>query len=84
MLIFCKLDQGRADKNRAFSKFEVNFLVQILTELSFLLKNMKLNEQLSVKAFLIILIFIGVYVVKMCPSFVVLPLLQFTKNQDFL
>ena len=45
---------------------------------------MKLNEQLLVKTFLILLQYNWVYLVKMCPNFDVSPLPQFTKHQHFL
>ena len=74
-------------QKRAFSEFEVNFWDEILIASFwkwFLLKNMKLIEQLSVKTFLILLQYIWVYLVKICPNFVISPLPQFTKYQHFL
>ena len=62
-----------ADKNRAFWKFRVNFggqkLIRFLWKW-FSLKNIKLEDQLSLTTFLILFIFIKLYLVNLCPIFV--------------
>ena len=61
------------DKNRAFSKFKVNFWGEIATESLwkwFSLKNTKLEEQLSIRSFFISIIFDKLYLVNLCLIFV--------------
>ena len=71
----------------AFSEFEVNFQGLLLTKSSrkqFLLKNIKLEEQLLLKPLLVLVFFVKVYLVKMCPIFDGPPLAFGASYQSFL
>ena len=83
----CTKSWRRVFKNRAFSKFEVNFQGLSSTKSSckqFLLKNIELEEQLLVKPLLILVIFEKVYLVKMNLIYDVSPLSFGARYQSFL
>ena len=68
----CTKRWRRAIKNRAFSEFKVNFQGFLSPKSSckqFSLKNIELKEQLLLKLLFILVIFLKVYLVKMCPIF---------------
>ena len=70
--VYCTKRQRRDIKNRAFSEFKVNFQGLLSTKSSrkqFSLKNIKLEEQLLLKPFLVLVFYIKVYLVKMCLIF---------------
>ena len=62
-----------ADKCRAFWKFRVNFRVQELIKFFWkwiLLKNIKLEDQLSLTWYLVLFVFKKLYLANVCPIFV--------------
>ena len=83
----CSKRWRRAIKNRAFSEFKVNFQGFLLPKSSckqFSLKNIRLKEQLSLKLLFILVIFVKVYLVKMCPIFDSSPPAFGARYQSFL
>ena len=65
-------DRDETIKNRAFSEFRVDFKVFLSSKSSnkqFSLKNIKLEEQLLLIPFLVLVFYIKVYLVKMCLIF---------------
>ena len=85
--LYCTKRQRRAIKNRAFPVLEVNFQGLLWTKSfceQFLLKNIKLEEQLLLKSLLVLVFFVKVYLVKMCPIFDRPPLAFGASYQSFL
>ena len=85
--VYCTKRQRRDIKNRAFSEFKVNFQGLLSTKSSckqFSLKNIKLEEQLLLKPFLVLVFYIKVYLVKICLIFEGSSLAFGTSYQSFL